>query len=492
MAASYSLQSQGATPQSNMSSGSSPVFGAFPGYTPSPTTNSTPTAANSSPSLGTNPGMLPGVNSSSQQKTVTANPDGSSTTVHPATSNPTVLAQQQWLNSQGAGLVEDGIAGPKTSAAIAQYGTESSPIPQSSGSSQPAYDTQTGFLTAYGKSIGDKPTQANDPANAAPVSQQTTAGMISPTTGTNANGSTTSGVYTPPNQGTQGVSQGGLIGNAVAQSQAPSQAYTDAMTKVNQDRQNISDLNKAEAQQTSDINQSGTWTSRALGEEGQANQQNAQTFAGLTNQLAGDTTNLNAANTQQGLQQSALSTALGANAPITGVGYGTQTITPSAVSPTGSSSQYGTGPGAAANVSSIQNYTTQLNNLQAAAPAADAAFSVLNSYAQGINASTPIASGLAQLYGSTAQGSAAVAGFKAQLQAVRNAWDTIEGGGSASAIPDNVTPQQLTQVQQQLKTDVQNKTTGYQQELSSLNGSSGSTGSTNNSTSSSNGSIWNF
>lgn len=38
-------------------------------------------------------------------------------------SNPSVLAQQQALNKQGAGLVEDGIAGPKTEAAIAKYST---------------------------------------------------------------------------------------------------------------------------------------------------------------------------------------------------------------------------------------------------------------------------------------------------------------------------------------------------------------------------------
>lgn len=80
----------------------------------------------SQPTLGTNPGLLPGVNSSSQQKTVTTTPDGSSKTVHPAQSNPSVLAQQQALNKLGAGLVEDGIAGPKTAAAIAKYGTPSS------------------------------------------------------------------------------------------------------------------------------------------------------------------------------------------------------------------------------------------------------------------------------------------------------------------------------------------------------------------------------
>lgn len=75
-------------------------------------------------SSGTNPGMLPsGVNTSSQQKTVKTDMSGNTTTTHPAQSNPSVLAQQQALNKLGAGLVEDGIAGPKTSAAIVKYGT---------------------------------------------------------------------------------------------------------------------------------------------------------------------------------------------------------------------------------------------------------------------------------------------------------------------------------------------------------------------------------
>lgn len=71
----------------------------------------------------TQPGLLAGVNSSSQQKVVKTDVSGNTTTTHPAQSNPSVLAQQQALNKMGAGLVEDGIAGPKTSAAIAKYGT---------------------------------------------------------------------------------------------------------------------------------------------------------------------------------------------------------------------------------------------------------------------------------------------------------------------------------------------------------------------------------
>lgn len=94
-------------------------------------------------SIGTNPGLLPGVNSSSQQKVTTVSPTGSTTTTHPAQSNPSVLAQQQALNKLGAGLVEDGIAGPKTSAAIAKYGNTTNSSSGGSQSSTGAIPTNT-------------------------------------------------------------------------------------------------------------------------------------------------------------------------------------------------------------------------------------------------------------------------------------------------------------------------------------------------------------
>lgn len=201
--------------------------------------------------------------------------------------SPSVLAQQQALNKLGAGLVEDGMAGDLTKAAIAKYGS--------------------GASTTDTKKTNTQPNTQND---------QQKAGMINPTTGTNANNSTTTPNYTPPNQGTQGVSQGGLIGNAVSMSQTPSPAYTAAQTEANRINQQIEDAKAQFAKQTSDINQSGTWTSRALGEQGQANIQNSATLAALGSQYQGATNQVGQANTQQGLQQSALGTAINANAPI--------------------------------------------------------------------------------------------------------------------------------------------------------------------------------
>ena len=68
---------------------------------------------------GTNPGVLPKPDTTYTHTTTTNQAGG--TTSRP-TPNPSVLAQQKALNAQGAGLVEDGIAGPLTQAAIAKYG----------------------------------------------------------------------------------------------------------------------------------------------------------------------------------------------------------------------------------------------------------------------------------------------------------------------------------------------------------------------------------
>lgn len=121
----------------------------------------------SMPSIGTNQGLLPGVNSSTQQKVTTVSPTGTTTTTHPAQSNPSVLAQQQALNKLGAGLVEDGIAGPKTSAAIAKYGntTNSSPsAPQPS--TAPSTSTDTPPETSpFVKSVNSLENQGNSQYN---------------------------------------------------------------------------------------------------------------------------------------------------------------------------------------------------------------------------------------------------------------------------------------------------------------------------------------
>lgn len=177
--------------------------------------------------------------------------------------------------------------------------------------------TPDGTTTTYhapGTDANGKNLPGTGGATGAGMSDASTSGMINqpyipPTPQLNAN-STTSPPYTP-NPGLQGQ----LITGLANMSQQPGQAYTQQQEEANRINQQIEDAKKQFAKQTNDINTSGTWTSRALGEQGQANIQNSAVLSALGSQYQGATTQLGAANTQQGLQQGALTSAVGANAP---------------------------------------------------------------------------------------------------------------------------------------------------------------------------------
>lgn len=90
------------------------------------------------PTLGTNPGVL----KSTAPVAKTVDPAGNTT--HYATKpNPSVLEQQKALNKLGAGLVEDGITGPKTREAIAKYANAgATPTPTPTSAPAPAQNQQ--------------------------------------------------------------------------------------------------------------------------------------------------------------------------------------------------------------------------------------------------------------------------------------------------------------------------------------------------------------
>ena len=96
--------------------------------------------------------------------TTTKEGGGSTTTPKP---NPSVLAQQQALNKLGAGLVEDGLAGPKTTAAIAKYGTGNTTSSNNSSTSTPApiYSTADGHKLLPGEAPDSLAAQSNLQAN---------------------------------------------------------------------------------------------------------------------------------------------------------------------------------------------------------------------------------------------------------------------------------------------------------------------------------------
>lgn len=125
------------------------------------------------------------------------------------------------------------------------------------------------------------------------------------------------GPYTPPNQGTTGVSQGGIIGNliGIANNETP---------EVTKARSDLQTLNNNYAKQTSNIEGSPIDLSLATGQEGILN----RLFA--AKQGAAQTA-LSSALTSQGQQISANSSAGGLNAPIQAGAY----TSPSAVNTTG-------------------------------------------------------------------------------------------------------------------------------------------------------------
>lgn len=279
--------------------------------------------------------------SSSNTHIVNTNPQTGATTIKPAP-NPSVLAQQQALNKLGAGLVEDGIAGPKTSAAIAKYGTGSTSPTGTSSSSASSAPTKAPDdpSNKYNTATGQLNTNYIDPNAPTPAPVGNT---VSSQIGNVAN----AGQQTPQ----EAQTYSGLIG----QSQAPSQAYLDAQAEAKRVSDEQTKLAEDYAQKTNNIAGTAGFLTQQTGLQGLLNNQYNTVQGALANQYAGATNRLGAANTQQGLQVtagtaantaaqttagrglSAANSVLGAVAPITGVPYGTQTIQPGTLGTTGSS-----------------------------------------------------------------------------------------------------------------------------------------------------------
>lgn len=374
-------------------------------------------------------------------------------------SNANVLAQQKSLNAQGANLKEDGIMGPLTKAAIAKYSNTQTNTPNISNQN-----------TSNTNSSGYIPPQNTAPQ---PTYNQNDSGLYGKLIADMANKSTTnptSGIV----EGLQGGDYQKRIQDAIDAQNRAVNINQDLNQAINNQTKEAIPIQFQQGRQGAIQRDYGVQASAA-------NQaaQNAANIAGITQSGLSAAGGLST--TQQGLSQSQLQSAISGSAPQFGVSYGTGVANPVTGQLNSSGGNYGTGAEAASNVQSVKDYQTQINNLNATAPAADAAFSILNSYASAVGGgNTPVIQGLQQLYGSTAQGSQAVAGFKAQLQAVRQAWTAIEGGDAMQAIPDNVTAAQLTQIQQQLKNDVKNKITNLTNAKNNLSGNSsgGSTGGT--------------
>ena len=264
-----------------------------------------------SPNLGTGflgtqakaPAVVPAKNTLPPNQTKTSAP------IVKSSYDANVANTQKDLNTKyNAGLKVDGISGPLTKAAMQKYTTTK---------------VDTGSKTGILPSLASQQQQKN---------------TINPDTGVNANNSTTTPNYTPPNQGTTGINQGGIIGNLINQSNNPSPIVSQATTSLMGgdyakrvqdaiDAQNRAvainqELNQAINNQTKEAIpiefQQGRQSAlqRDYGVQAQAATQaaqNAAQIAGLTQ--AGLTSAGGLANTAQGQQISAGSSAGSLNQP---------------------------------------------------------------------------------------------------------------------------------------------------------------------------------
>lgn len=439
---------------------------------PKPTTSTNPNATplgQQVPQIGTHPGLLPGVNSSSQSKIVKTDVAGNTTTTHPATPNPSVLAQQQSLNKLGAGLVEDGIAGPKTSAAIANYGTGTS---NSTSNSKLDSNTTANNTANYGaNTLGQAP---DVPINNPTPTPQSPAPQVGSTT-QNAQNVLNTGQQTPQEQQTFQ----GLLSQAATNSPEITAAY-----------QKQQDLQNAYAKQQSAIqgnpiplefqqgrgqilaNQYGTQLSAA-----QTGIQQALAQKGLLIQAS--TAANNAAQTQAGRAQSGANNVLGAslNQPSN---YGIPSFNPLTGQFSNNGGQYGTGPQAGVNVQSVKDAQTKINTLDQSSDAINNNFSRAIDYATnaGLTGSSPIIAGFQNRFGTNFATNPAVVGFNQALGALNT---QLQSFGEQPIDPNNATQQTLKQAQETVKKDLLTQKSNYQSfidKFNSSNNSSPGTGST--------------
>jgi len=201
-----------------------------------------------------------------------------------------VLSQQKALNAKGANLVEDGIMGPKTQAAIKQYSTPTV-------NPTPVVSTWQNF----------KPT----------VTPEATTPVKTSTTPVGAD-----------------ISNTGLLGTLAGKGTTPIAQFTEKNKSIEDISQKIADLDKAQADQLAAIGLEPGTIEYKEGKGRVLQQQYLDQKNALTGQLNALTGQLGALNTQQGLQTGAIQSALSASQPTMQFGMLTNPQTGKAIDPT--------------------------------------------------------------------------------------------------------------------------------------------------------------
>ncbi len=214
----------------------------------------------------------------------------------------------------------------------------------------------------------------------------------------------------------------------------------------------------------------------------------AQTQAGRGATTAGQA--YTGAQTQANRAASAANTVLGAVAPVYGVSYGTQVGQPGLPNGGINNNAYGGGPAAAANVQSIKDLTGQVNQIKSVFNGAEANFKLLVDTAKqgGVNdMNIPAINALQQSAQRGFTSSSAVINFQNTLATVRAQYAQILGGGTATvdsqnraeqAIPADISLGALQSLEQQLKSEANNRVQGINEQIQTLSGQGSTSGGT--------------
>jgi len=356
--------------------------------------------------------------------------DVSGNTYQAPKSNPSVLAQQQALNKLGAGLVEDGIAGPKTREAISKYGT-STPTEQPKTVEQPK-----------APEVAKAPEVVTPPAPSIDTSSDRARGVLE------------AGKFTPTEKG---LVEGGAVSAA---------------------NKNLTDLRQNMAEKIGDIESTAIPLEFQQGRsqvlQRQFASQEAAAQQGLANALANQGQLLGAAQTQAGR-------AAGAAGNIFSAGlfnpseYGKPAFNPLTGEFTGNG-QFG-GVDASSNIQSIKDYTTRINDIDSQSDAISNNFSRAIAYATnaGLTGNTPLLEGFKNKFGTNFLTNPAVIGFNQVVGALNT---QLQAFGEQPIDVETATAQTLKQAQETVRKNILTQKSNLQSKKDALMGSGTSGSST--------------
>lgn len=452
------------------------------------------------------------------------------------TYSQSVADQQTALNKQGANLKVDGLLGPLTQAAMSKYAPAKTTLPamanaqsnftnnfkqvsptvakypeifnstyspglghqlhetpnSSNGGGSTAYtppsptqnQNSTLFSAKTGAPIGIKATSPNtsSSSNKLPSNYQNSQQNSNSQNNSSQNNSSQNSSSNSQDSSNQSFDQNnpGLYGQLVTQlanqsqnsgadykaAQAEAQRIQDEQTKLSQDY----------TQKTNNIAGTAGFLTQQSGLQGQLNNQYNTVQNTLGQEYAGATNRLGAANTQQGLLQQALSQAAGYAAPQFPSYTSAQFNPASNTYGTVGGGQYGSGPGAASNITSVQQAQTGINNIsQNSAAITDNLTRAVNLAKSGnLDQNSPLLTGIQHAISNGLLTNQALSGFQSVISSLNSSLQSV---GEPPIDINTITPSALAQLQQTIPNNLKTKSSSYQSFLNNFNGNSNSSSS---------------